>query len=150
MDAKQALKNTRAILLIDWPNKNVLETLTRVGFSVFVHGGPGPEEYSVYELKGGEIIFRRSGRRPDHADLVYSYRPVAELAQTVDEAQTVDAKILSVQSGISSNGGRTDAKAFWMTDEHMRCAQGQVEAAGWELITQPYIGDLVRENSGPR
>jgi predicted CoA-binding protein len=149
VNSKEALKNARIVLLIDWPDKEVPETLTRAGFSVFVHGGPGPEDYSVYELKDGKIVSRRTGRRPDQADLVYSYRPLAELARTIDEALAVGAKILWMQSGLSLDG-RKDPKAFWMTEEDMRSAERRVKAAGLELITKPYIGDVAREISRPR
>jgi predicted CoA-binding protein len=149
VNSKEALKNARIVLLIDWPDKEVPETLTRAGFSVFVHGGPGPEDYSVYELKDGKIVSRRTGRRPDQADLVYSYRPLAELARTIDEALAVGAKILWMQSGLSPDG-RKDPKAFWMTEVDMRSAERRVKAAGLELITKPYIGDVAREISRPR
>jgi hypothetical protein len=143
------LKTARTILLIDWPSKDVPEALTRAGFSVFVHGGPGPEDYSVYELKNGEVVSSRTGRRPEQADLVYSYRPLAELARTIEEALAVGAKIVWIQSGLSLDG-RKDPKAFWMTEEDMRSAQRQVKAAGLELMTQPYIGDVAREISRVR
>jgi predicted CoA-binding protein len=149
VDTKEALKNARTILLIDWPSKDVPETLTRAGFSVFVHGGPGPEDYSVYELKDGKIVSRRTGRRPDQADLVYFYRPLAELARTIEEALAVGAKILWIQSGLSLDR-RKDPKAFWMTEEDMRSAERQAKAAGLDLITKPYIGDVAREVSQTR
>lgn len=148
MDAKEVLKNARTILLIDWPNKDVPETLTRAGFRVFVHGGPGPEDYYLYEFNGGEIVSRRTDSRPDQADLVYSYRPLAELAQTIDEAQAVGAKILWMQSGLSPDG-KEDPKACWMTEEDIKSAQRQVKPAGLELITQSYIADVARQISRP-
>jgi hypothetical protein len=143
------LKTVRTILLIDWPDKEVPETLTRAGFFVFVHGGPGPEDYSVYELRDGKIVSRRTGRRPDQADLVYSYRPLAELARTIDEALVVGAKVVWIQSGLSLDG-KKDPKAFWMSEEDMRSAERRVEVAGLELITRPYIADVAREISRER
>jgi hypothetical protein len=49
MDSTEILKHARTILLIDWLSKDLPETLTRAGFRVFVHAGPGPDDYSVYE-----------------------------------------------------------------------------------------------------
>lgn len=144
MDSKEILKNARTILLVDWPSKDVPETLTRAGFRVFVHGGPGPEDYSVYEFEGDQIESHRTGRRPEQADLVYAYRPVAELEKTVAEAKAVGAKTVWMQSGTSSNESK-DPKGCWMTKEDLRSAESQVRAAGLNLITQPYIGDVARE-----
>jgi predicted CoA-binding protein len=141
MDGKGILKHVRIILLIDWPSKDVPETLARAGFRVFVHGGPAPDDYSVYELDGGEIVSRRTGRPPDQADLVYSYRPLAELAQTIDQANAVAAKFLWMQSGLSPDG-RNDPKGCWLPDEDSKSAERQVQAAGLQLITEPYIADV--------
>ena len=148
MDSKEILKHARTILLIDWPSKDVPETLTRAGFRVFVHGGPGPDDYSVYEFDGSEIVSRRMGRPPDQADLVYSYRPLAELAQTIDETKAVGAKSLWMQSGLSPEGNN-DPKGCWMAEEESKSAKRQVQAAGLQLTTQPYIADVAREISGP-
>jgi predicted CoA-binding protein len=147
MDSKEILKHARTILLIDWPSKDVPETLTRAGFRVFVHGGPGPDDYSVYEFDGSEIVSRRTGRPPDQADLVYSYRPLAELAQTIDQANAVAAKFLWMQSGLSPDG-KNDPRGCWMAEEDSKSAKRQVQAAGLQLITEPYIPDVAREISG--
>ena len=117
--------------------------LTRAGFRVFVHGGPGPEDYSVYELNGSEIVSRRTECRPEQADLVYSYRPLAELAQTINEAKAVGAKTVWMQSGVSSDR-RDDPKACWMAEEELRSVESHVKAAELNLITQPYIADVAR------
>jgi hypothetical protein len=41
MDLKEIFQT---ILVIDWPSKEVPETLARAGFRVVVRGGPGPED----------------------------------------------------------------------------------------------------------
>jgi predicted CoA-binding protein len=147
MDAKELLQQVRTILVIDWPSQDVPETLTRAGFRVFVKGGPGPEDYSAYELNSGKIVPRHTGRYPEHADLVYMYRPFAELAQNIDVAKATGAKILWTQSGVSPDGS-DDPKGCWVPADEFKSAQQQVEAAGLQLITQPYIADLAREISG--
>lgn len=143
MDGKEILKNAGTILLIDWPSKDVPEALIRAGFRVFVHGGPGAEDYSAYEFRGNEIVSRRTGCRPEKADLVYSFRPLSEVAKTIAEANAVGAKHLWVQSGLSSDG-RKDAKGCWMAQQELRLAENEVKTAGLNLITQPYIGDVAR------
>ena len=39
------------MLVVDYPSKDVPETLARGGFAVTVQGGPGPEDYVDYELQ---------------------------------------------------------------------------------------------------
>jgi hypothetical protein len=41
MDPEEVLKNVRAVLVIDWPSKDVPEKLALAGFHVYVRGGPG-------------------------------------------------------------------------------------------------------------
>ncbi len=54
MNLKETFKIVDTVLVIDWPTKDVPETLTRAGLRVVVRGGPGPEDYSVYELNNGD------------------------------------------------------------------------------------------------
>jgi hypothetical protein len=62
VNLKQRLRTVNTVLVIDWRSKNP-EALTLAGFHVIVHGGPGSEDYSVYELNNGEIVIRQLGRR---------------------------------------------------------------------------------------
>ncbi len=41
MDLKEIFRTVQTILVIDWPSKEVPETLARAGFRVVVRGGPG-------------------------------------------------------------------------------------------------------------
>jgi hypothetical protein len=58
--------------VIDWPSREVPETLARAGFHVVVRGGPGPEDYLAYELDSSrnlaqnpdEVVVRHIGRAP--------------------------------------------------------------------------------------
>ncbi len=50
MDPRQILKCAHSILVIDWPSKDVPESLDRAGFHVIAKGGPDPEDYSAYEV----------------------------------------------------------------------------------------------------
>ncbi|HVA05394.1 MAG TPA: hypothetical protein VNG12_01510 [Acidimicrobiales bacterium] len=50
------LEQTRSILLVDWPSRAGPDTLTRAGFAVTVHGGPGPCDYSNYTVVEGNIV----------------------------------------------------------------------------------------------
>lgn len=155
LDTSDLLHQVRTILVIDSLNKSVPEVLTRARFRIFVRGGPGLEDYSACKLNNSEIALRRTGRRPDRADLLYSFRPFAELTQTIETAKAVGAKSLWTQSGVSP-GGNKDPRACWMAADKQRSAQQQAEAAGLQLITQPCIADVaceissfVRRREGP-
>lgn len=62
MNAKDILRNVETILVVDWPSKEVPELLALAGFQVVVHGGPGLEDYSAYEVNDGKVTARRVGR----------------------------------------------------------------------------------------
>lgn len=62
----------------------------RVSASSFT-GDPAWEDYSVCESNHSELVSHRTGGRPDKADLVYSYRSIAELAQTIKEFGHIDS-----------------------------------------------------------
>lgn len=55
-DADDIPRAAESILLVDWPGVDVPETLTRAGYTVHVKGGPGPGDYSVRELRDGEVV----------------------------------------------------------------------------------------------
>lgn len=94
------LASIETILLIDWPDRSVPESFVRAGFRVFVRGGPGPQDFSTYELRDGEVVARHIGAAPERADLVYSYRPLGELPEIVALAQHLGAKAIWTQSNL--------------------------------------------------
>ena len=100
MTPQEFLASVETILLIDWPDRRVPEAFLRAGFRVFVRGGPGPQDFSAYELRDGEVATRRIGAPPDRADLVYAYRPLNELPGIVALAQTLAAKAIWTQSNL--------------------------------------------------
>ena len=144
MNPKETFKMVENVLVIDWPTKDVPESLTVAGFHVVVRGGPGPEDYSVYALNNGEIVTRHVGRAPDRADLIYSHRPFRELPEIIVTAKELHAKIIWTQSGVSA-AGVDDPKGCWVPAEEQRLARNLVEAAGLNYVTEPYIGDVARE-----
>ena len=144
MDAKDILKGVETVLVIDWPSKEVPELLARRGINVVVRGGPGPEDYSAYEVKDGEIVVRRTGGAPKHVDLIYSYRPLSELPGIIASAKELGAGTIWSQSGLNADG-KKDPRGCWFPESELRVARGMVEAAGLTLIVEPYIGDVARE-----
>jgi predicted CoA-binding protein len=142
-EAGQILRETSSILLVDWPSKDVPETLARAGYTVLVKGGPQPDNYSVYEVRNGEVVSRRTGRAPATVDLVYSYRPVEELPGIADMAQRLGAGAVWLQSGVASDGTKAP-DGCWMDQASSQAARAVVESAGLAYIEAPYIADEVR------
>ncbi len=145
MDPRQILKCAHSILVIDWPSKDVPESLARAGFHVIAKGGPGPEDYSAYEVDpSGKVVVRRTGRAPDRVDLVYSHRPIAELPGIVEQAKSLQATAVWTQSGLSVSGVR-DPKGCWLPEDEFQRAQNLVRTEGLHYIAQPYIADVARQ-----
>jgi len=141
--AGQILRETGSILLVDWPSKDVPETLARAGYTVMVRGGPEPDNYWAYEVRDGEVVSRRTGQAPAAVDLVYSYRPVEELPGIVTMAQRLGARAVWLQSGVASDGTRAP-DGCWMDQAASQAARAAVESAGLAYIEAPYIADEVR------
>jgi predicted CoA-binding protein len=144
---EKVLQSVHTVLVVDWPSRDVPDTLARSGFQVTVHGGPGPEDYSVYEFDGGEVVVRHVGVAPGHVDLVYLHRPMAELPGIIAMAQALHAKAIWLQSGLTSAGTK-DHTGCWVLQEDSRIARELAEAAGMAYLDKPYIADAVRLMSG--
>ena len=127
-DAERILAAAQTVLVIDWPSRDVPESLARSGRMVVVQGGPGPEDHTAWELQDGEVVVRPVGRRPEHADLVYSYRPLDELPAIVATAVELGAHAIWTQ----------------LPPDQSRQARETVEAASLAYIGEPYIAEAVR------
>ncbi len=135
-EAGQILSEARSILLVDWPSTDVPETLARAGYTVLVQGGPQPDNYSVYEVRDGEVVSRRTGRAPAAVDLVYSYRPIEELAGIAAMAQRLGADAVWLQSGVASDGRRPRMAAGWIRRRRRRRARSSSRPA-WRMSRPP-------------
>jgi len=144
MDAAgQLLQNAASVLVVDWPSPEVPDALARAGLVTVVSGGPEPDNYSAYELVGDDVVVRHLGRRPDHADLVFMYRPLAELPGIVAVAREIGATAVWVHSGVAPDGTK-DPTGCWMPDERSGEARAVVESAGLVYVERPYIVDAAR------
>jgi predicted CoA-binding protein len=143
VNPKEILQNIQTVLVIDWPTRDVPESLAMAGLHVVVRGGPGPEDYSLYALDNGEIVTRHFGRAPDRVDLVYSHRPFSELPEIIAIAKELHAKIIWTQSGVSAAGVK-DPTGCWIPQEELRSNRDLVESSGLNYVTEPYIGDVAR------
>jgi predicted CoA-binding protein len=140
-DGAALLRTAKTILLVDWPSRDVPDTLARSGFTVV--SNDGPDEYNAYVIDGDEVRVRDIGKLPARADLVYSHRPIDELAEIVETAKSVGAKTVWVQSGRDDSGAK-DPRGCWMPREESGRARAIVEAAGLGYVEAPYIADVAR------
>ena len=141
--AARILAETRSVLVIDWPSRDVPASLAFGGFTVFVKGGPGPADYAAWELDAGEPVSRPLGREPDRVDLVYCHRPLGELPGIVALAVHLGARALWWQTGLTSDGGK-DPSGCWAPPEESRRARDLADAAGLAYVADVYIADAVR------
>jgi predicted CoA-binding protein len=142
-EAEQILREAGTILIVDWPTRDVPDTLARAGYTVLVKGGPEPDNYWIYEVQDGEVASRRTGQAPAAADLVYSYRPVGELPGIVAMALLLGAGAVWLQSGVASDGTKAP-DGCWMGQAASREARAIVESAGLRYVESPYIADEAR------
>jgi predicted CoA-binding protein len=142
-DRADLLASVRSVLVVDWPSREVPDTLALAGYDVVVSGGPEPDNYSAYEAIDGAVVVRFIGRGPDRVDLVYAHRPLAELAGIVAMARALGATAVWWQSGRSADGGR-DPHGCWLGPDESAEARRHVEAAGLQYVDDVYIADAVR------
>jgi predicted CoA-binding protein len=142
-DVAAILESAHTVLVVDWPSRDVPDTLASAGYGVIVSGGPEPDNYSVYEARDGEVVVRFVGHAPYQVDLVYVHRPLAELAGLVPAAVGLGATALWWQSGRSPDGER-DPRGCWVAVEDSAAARRMVEDAGLQYVDDVYIADAVR------
>ena len=75
-DPSELLTQTRTVLLVDWPSRDVPDTLRQAGYDVVVKGGPDVDV------------------AVDAVDLVYCHRPLDELDGIAALAQRLGAKAI--------------------------------------------------------
>ena len=146
--AARVLAQTRSVLVIDWPSRDVPVSLAFAGFAVFVKGGPGPGDYAAWELDSGEPVSRPLGREPGRVDLVYCHRPLDELPGIIALAGRLGARALWWQTGVTSDGGK-DSAGCWVPPEESRQARELADAAGLAYVDDVYLADAARTRGAP-
>jgi CoA binding protein len=129
-NAAEILATSESVLVVDWPSRDVPDTLADAGFDVYVRSGPGPDDYSP--------------KRPERVDLVYCYRPLDELPGIVELARGLGAKAVWHQSGRTSDG-TADPAGCWLPDATAQEARSVVEAAGLRFVHDVYIADAAQQ-----
>lgn len=124
-DYRELLSTATSILLIDWPSRDVPDTLARHGFRVAAKDGPGEDQYNAYEVVGDGVRIRPLETPPEMVDIVYAHRPLGELDRIVEQARALNARAVWLQSGSPE-------------------AREIVERAGLLYFDSPYLPDAVR------
>jgi predicted CoA-binding protein len=145
--ASGILARARSVLVIDWPSRDVPAALAAAGFDVTVKGGPGPTDYTVWEVTGGEPVTRQLGHAPEHADVVYCHRPFGELPSIIAMAQQLGATAIWRQSGLTSAGGKAP-DGCWVPPGESREGRELAAAAGLNYIDDIYIAAAARALGG--
>jgi predicted enzyme related to lactoylglutathione lyase len=140
--AGQLLRSARSVLVIDWPSRDVPESLAQAGLEVFVRSGPGTANHNRYHADGDQIVVRPAGNGPAQVDLVYCHRPVSELPGIAGLARSLGARAVWRQSGLAADGVR-DPAGTWVPEEESQRAHAIVEASGLAYIEALYIVDAV-------
>ncbi len=141
--ASRILAQTRSVLVIDWPSRDVPATLAAAGFAVTVKGGPGPTDYTVWQVTDSEVVTRHLGRALEHADLVYCHRPFGELPSIIAMAERLGATAVWRQSGLTSTGAKAP-DGCWTPPGESRQGRELAAAAGLNYLDDVYIADAVR------
>ena len=128
MTNHDVLSSAKTIALVDWPTREVPESLARAGLAVVSHDGPADDEWNAYEVDRDEVVARPVGAPPEEADVVYTHRPLNELESIVELARRVGAKAVWCQTGSQD-------------------AQRIVEAAGLHYVNDPIV-EAARQLSG--
>src|SRR5262249_6048017 len=141
--ASRTLGRVRSMVVTDWPSRDVPATLAAAGFTVTVKGGPGPTDYTAWEVTDGEVVTRQLGRAPEHADLVYCHRPFSELPSIIAMAQGLGARAVWRQSGLTSTGAKAP-DGCWAPPGESQQGRELAAAAGLGYIEDVYIADVAR------
>jgi predicted CoA-binding protein len=129
-EVSRLLAETKTVVLVDWPSREVPETLAQSGFTVIAN--EGPETYTAYEAQADEVRTRSVDGLPRSAELVYAYRPIDELPDIVETATAVGATAIWLQC--AGDFAPADAAR----------ARDLVEQAGLVFVSEPSIVDAAR------
>jgi predicted CoA-binding protein len=141
-DGAELLRQAKTILLIDWPSRDVPDTLAKAGFTVITDAGRG-RGYIGHEMDGATVVMRKVAELPSRFQIVYAHRPIDELPTIIERAAELKAGAIWLQSGRDATGAR-DARGCWLPPAESDRARALVESAGMTYVEEPYIADAAR------
>lgn len=124
----EILRAARHVVVQDYPSEDIPDALTRAGLNVTIYGGPAEADVVVSELRDGDVVHRTVGRYPDSADLLYTYRPLAEIDGIISEAQRLGVTALWRQPPVDQD-----------EDPDRDAWRARTEAAGLTYVDDPGI-----------
>ncbi len=130
IDPLQVLRTAEHVVVQDFPDASVPDSLLAAGLTVTTYGGPEPADVTTQELVDGAVVLRQRGRRPDRADLLYVHRPLAEIDRILDEARRLGVRTLWRHAD-GPDGDLDDEGGAW---------RRPVEAAGLAYVQGPITG----------
>ena len=131
-DPIDILRAARHVVVQDYPDRDIPDALTRAGLAVTIYAGPDPADVVSSELVDGAVVQRQTGSRPDSADLLYVYRPLAEIDGILADARRLGVRAIWRQPDV---GGPDPDADTW---------RSRVEAAGFGYLDTPDIADVAR------
>ena len=126
----EILRSATRVVVQDYPSRDVPDALARAGLMVTIYGGPSEADVLVTELSDGAVRHTPVGRYPDRADVLYTYRPIAEIDRIISEALRLRAHTVWRQPLIGS--ANADA-AEW---------RRRIEGAGLAYLDDPAIDEV--------
>ena len=102
------------------------ETLARAGFTCSVKNGPGPDDYTAFELRDGTVATHKIDR-PSRADLVYAFRPIGlrsapqpQASTSITSAFTANLRVAGLTFSLCSSTLRARASPLGSTNQSQR------------------------------
>lgn len=137
-DPVEILRTARTVVLHDWPSEDVPNALVGAGLDITFQGGPEPDDLYVTRLVDGRQETERVSRLPDHADIVYSHRPIDDMPRLLEEARRLGASTLWHQSGLDERGEK-DPAGVHLTEDEAEQRAALAHEVGVDFVSAPYI-----------
>lgn len=118
----EILRGAHHVVVQDFPDHDVPDSLLAAGLTVTIYGGPDPADVTTQELVDGTVELRQRGELPARADLLYVYRPFTEIDGILAEAGRLGVETIWRQPDVA--GSDPDAAAW----------RDRVQAAGFAYV----------------
>lgn len=136
-EPREILRAADHVVVQDFPDRDVPDSLLAAGLTVTIYGGPDPADVSTQALVDGTVELRQRGELPAQADLLYVYRPFTEIDGILAEAGRLGVETIWRQPDVA--GSDPDAGAW----------RDRVEAAGFAYV-EGTIADVAQEITSSR
>lgn len=136
------LAEARTVALVDWPSRDLVENLLRSGREVWVKGGSEDTDWTRRQMRDGAVVAIATRAPPERVDLLYVFRPMAELATLFALATRLGAHTFWYQSGLNADA-HASARGCWLSADDVRTIERMADAAKVRLVHDVYLGEAV-------